>query len=236
MKKTFTRSIFIFIITLAFFGGLGLFTFRICVNANDWIQQNFNGHISGSGGLEQAGKIFDRNGNIMAQSIDGQRYYHEDYTTRLATLHIVGDNSLNISTAAQSTYRSELLGFNYIWGLEMPQTFRGGGNLTLTIDSAVCKAAYEALNGKRGAIVVLNYKTGEVLCNVSSTTYDPQDPPEITEENEEEYNGAYLNRALSSSYTPGSIFKLVTAAAAIENIPDIFERTFTCNGGVVLGG
>ena len=44
------------------------------------------------------------------------------------------------------------------------------------------------LNGKRGAVVVLNYQTGEVLCNVSSTTYDPQDPPEITEENEEEYN------------------------------------------------
>lgn len=236
MKKTLTRSIFIFILTLAFFGGLALFTFRICVNANDWIQQNFNGHISGSGGLEKAGKIFDRNGSVMAQSIDGQRYYHEDYTTRLATLHIVGDNSLNISTAVQSTYRSEILGFNYIWGLEMPQSFRGGNNLTLTIDSAVCKAAYEALNGKRGAVVVLNYQTGEVLCNVSSTTYDPQDPPEITEENEEEYNGAYLNRALSSSYTPGSIFKLVTAAAAIDNIPDIFDRTFTCNGGVVLGG
>ena len=212
MKKALTRSIFIFIITLAFFGGLALFTFRICTNAGGWIQQNYNGHISGSGGLEQAGIMYDRNGKVMAQSKDGKRYYNDDLNTRLATLHVVGDNSLNISTAVQSMYRSDLLGFDYIWGLEMPPSFRGGNSLTLTIDADVCRTAYEALNGAHGAVVVFNYKTGEIICNVSSTTYDPQDPPEITEDNEDQYKGAYLNRVLSSTYTPGSTFKLVTAA------------------------
>ena len=41
---------------------------------------------------------------------------------------------------------------------------------------------------------------------------------------------------LSSSYTPGSIFKIVTAAAAIENIPDIYDRTWTCTGSEEIGG
>lgn len=236
MKKTLTRSIFIFIITLAFFAGLALFTFRICTNSGDWIQQNYNGHISGSGGLEQAGVMYDRSGKVMAQSKNGKRYYNDDLDTRLATLHVVGDNSLNISTAVQSMYRSDLLGFSYIWGLEMPPSFRGGNNLTLTIDADVCKAAYQALNGAHGAVVVFNYKTGEILCNVSSTTYDPQDPPEITKDNEEQYKGAYLNRVLSSTYTPGSTFKLVTAAAAIDYLPGVFDKTFTCNGGVVING
>ncbi len=236
MKRTLTRSILIFIISLAFLGGLGYFTFRIITNSDMWIQQEYNWHISGSGGLEQAGKIFDRNGKILAQTIDGERYYNDDLTVRKANLHVVGDNSLNISTAVQSMYRSDLLGFNYIWGLEMPKSFKTGNNLTLTTDADVCASAYNALGDRRGAIVILNYKTGEVICSVSSVTYDPQDPPEITEENESEYEGAYLNRVLSSSYTPGSIFKLVTAAAAIDNIPDIESRTFECYGGTEIEG
>lgn len=227
---------FVFVLALLFFGGILYFTINICVNGGTWIQHSYNGHLSGSGGLEKAGKVYDRNGVVLAQTVDAERYYNEDYNTRLATLHVVGDNSLNISTAVQSVYRSELTGFSYVWGLEMPETFKGGNNITLTIDSDVCKTAYEALGDKEGAVVVMNYKTGEILCSVSSKTYDPQDPPEITEENESEYSGAYLNKVLSSTYTPGSVFKIITTAAAIENIPDIDSRTFECNGSAVIGG
>ncbi len=236
MKRTLSRSIFIAIISFAFIFGLGLFTYRIFVNADMWVQQEYNGHISGSYGLAQAGKIYDRDGEILAQSIDGERIYNEDETTRKSTLHVVGDNSLNISTAIQSTYRSDLTSFNYIWGLELPDSFKQENNLTLTIDADACNAAYEALGDRRGAVVVMNYETGEVICSVSNTTYDPQNPPEITEENESEYDGAYLDRVLSSSYTPGSIFKIVTAAAAIENIPDIESKTYQCEGGTYING
>lgn len=236
MKRVRTRSMFVFVLVVLFFAGITFFTVNISLNAGSWVQHIYNGHTSGSGGLEKAGKIFDRNGVVLAQTVDGDRIYNDDYTTRLATLHVVGDNSLNISTAVQSVYRSELTGFSYIWGLEMPETFRGGNNLTLTIDSDACKTAYEALGGMDGAVVVMNYKTGEILCSVSSKTYDPQNPPEITEENESEYVGAYLNHVLSSSYTPGSIFKIVTTAAALENIPDIDSRTFECTGSAEIGG
>ncbi len=236
MRQVRTRSIFVFVLVLLFFAGIIFFTANISINSGSWVQHIYNWHTSGNGGLEKAGKIFDRNGVVLAQNVDGERVYNDDYDTRLATLHVVGDNSLNISTAVQSVYRSELTGYSFIWGLEMPETFRGGNNITLTIDSNACKTAYEALGGMEGAVVVMNYKTGEVLCSVSSKTYDPQDPPEITEENEDEYVGAYLNKVLSSSYTPGSIFKLITTAAALENIPDIDSRTFECSGSAIIGG
>lgn len=45
-----------------------------------------------------------------------------------------------------------------------------------------------------------------------------------------------MNRVLSSTFTPGSVFKVVTTAAAIEQLPDIFERSFTCTGSVKIGG
>ncbi|HHZ05923.1 MAG TPA: penicillin-binding protein [Clostridiales bacterium] len=236
MKRTLTRSILGLIMAIAFVGGLGLFTFRISTNANAWVQQNYNGHMSGSSGLEQAGIIYDRNGNILAHTVDGKRVYSDDYETRLATLHVVGDNSLNISTAVQSIYRDDLTGFNYVWGLGLPSSLKSSKDITLTIDSQACKTAYEALGDYNGAVVVYNYKTGEVLCSVSKASYDPQDPPEITEENEEEYAGVYVDRVISGLYPPGSTFKIITSAAAIENMPDIYNRTFTCNGSVNIGG
>ena len=52
----------------------------------------------------------------------------------------------------------------------------------------------------------------------------------------ETYEGVYVNRFLHATYTPGSVFKLVTAAAALDEIQDIGSRTFTCEGSAVIGG
>ncbi len=238
MKRVLRRSTMIFIITIAFIGGVGFLSFELITNADDWANQPYNAHISGSGGLAQAGIIYDRNGTILSQTVDGERVYNEDKSVRTALLHVVGDNSLNISTAVQSQYRSQLTGYSLIWGLNMPESLRVSHDITLTVDAKSCAAAYDVLNGydKKGACVVYNYKTGEVICSVSTLAYDPEAPPEITEDNESEYDGVYVDNVLSSSYTPGSIFKIVTSAAAIENIPDLFERTWTCNGSEEIGG
>lgn len=236
MKKTRSRSTMVLIIALLAIVGLCVFIVKIFLNAGQWIQHSYNGHLAGSGGLSSAGEIFDRSGNTLAYSQDGERLYNSDYTTRLSTLHVVGDDSLNISSAIQSSYRSQLIGFNYLWGLGLPSSLKAGGNITLTIDSSACNAAYNALGEHNGAVVVYNYKTGEVLCSVSTPTYDPMDPPEITEDNEKEYDGVYVDKVLAGLYAPGSTFKIITAAAALENIPDIENETFTCNGSTNIGG
>ena len=238
MKRVLRRSTLVLILTIAFIAGIGYFTAELIMNSRDWVAQPYNAHISGSGGLEQAGRILDRNGKVLAQTENGVRLYNEDERVRRALLHTVGDNSLNISTAVQSKYRSMLTGYSLVWGLNMPQSLRVSHDITLTVDADVCAAAYDVLNsyGKKGACVVYNYKTGEVICSVSTYGYDPQAPPEINESNESEYDGVYLDNVISSSYTPGSIFKLVTAAAAIENIPDLYERTWYCEGSEEIGG
>lgn len=97
------------------------------------------------------------------------------------------------------------------------------------------RTALAALDGRKGTVGVYNYKTGEILCAVSSPTYDPDDVPDV-EGNPETYEGVYVNRFLHATYTPGSVFKLVTAAAALDEIPDIGSRTFTCEGSAVIGG
>jgi peptidoglycan glycosyltransferase len=236
VKKIMKRSTFIFLFGLFFIIGLSVFVFRLVTDWENWVQQPYNGHTAGSNGLVQAGKIFDRNGEVLAQTVDGERVYNDDQAVREAMLHVVGDDSLNISTAAQSIYRTKLTGYSFVWGLGMPTSLKKSNDITLTADAQACKAAYEAIGDRKGACVVYNYKTGEVICSVSTYSYDPQAPPEITEENEEQYDGVYLDHVLSSSYSPGSIFKIVTCACAIENIPDIYEREFYCEGEKEIDG
>ena len=237
MKRISSRSILVFIVTLAFFAGVCLLAFRLTTQNEAWVAQPYNGHIASSNGLAQAGDIVDRNGEILAHTnAQGERIYHEDLATRQALLHVVGDNSLNISTAVQSMYRGDLTGYSFVLGLGLPKSLRTNDSVELTISADACKAAYDAFYGKDGACIIYNYKTGEVLCDVSTPTYDPQNPPEINEKNEKDYDGVYLDNVMSSSYTPGSIFKIVTAASAIDNIPDIYSRTFECTGSYDIDG
>ena len=83
-------------------------------------------------------------------------------------------------------------------------------------------------------MAVYNYETGEILCMVSAPSYDPLNVPEDITTNDR-YKGAYLNRFLSSTFTPGSVYKTVTLAAALEDIPDLADRTWTCSGSVQMG-
>ncbi len=230
MKRIMTRSLVVWFVTIAFFLGIVLLGVRVVLYNSDWVQQPYNGHVASAGGLARAGKIVDRSGDVLAYTENDTRYYHPDETTREALLHVVGDNTLNISTAIQSMYRTNLTGYNFVLGLGLPESLRANSDVRLTVDADACRAAYAALNGKKGACVVYNYKTGEVLCDISAPAYDPQAPPEITEENESDYEGVYLDNVLSATFTPGSVFKIITAAAAIGNIPDIDSQTFTCYG------
>ena len=231
MKRIMSRSYLVLIVALAFFVGICWLAFRVVTENTDWIQQPYNGHMSATDGLAGAGTITDRNGVVLAYN-DGndKRAYNDDRILRESLLHVVGDNSLNISTAVQSMFRTDLTGYNFALGLGLPKSLKTNRDVQLTVDAYACKAAYEALGYHKGACVVYNYKTGEVLCSTSRNSYDPADPPEITEDNEDQYEGVYLDNVVSSVFTPGSTFKIITASSCIENIPDIYNRTFTCTG------
>ena len=235
MRNTRSRSFPVLLLTLAFFAGLAYFMVNLIIHSAQWVSMPYNGHLSDSTGLEYAGKITDRNGVILAKSKDGKRHYNENEEIRCACVHVVGDDSVNISTAVQTLYRSELSGYDFTFGLGLPDRFKKGGDIQLTIDSEIQRAAYRALGDNKGAVVVYNYKTGEILCLASTPAYDPENKPEDIETNEK-YDGAYLNRAISASYPPGSTFKLITAAAALEKDRNAVNREYDCNGSVEIGG
>jgi penicillin-binding protein 2 len=115
-----------------------------------------------------------------------------------------------------------------------------GRNLWLTIDLGVQEAAEEALGEQAGAVVALDPNTGEVLALVSHPAYDLNmfsgmlDPGDWRKLGGPEH--PLQNRAVSARFEPGSVFKIVTAAAALEAGTTSTTDRFFCGGVYSLGG
>jgi len=234
MKKIEGRAAVCFILAMCLVLGLIVFTCRYFIYGGSWVSFAANRHIYNTSGQLGVGRILDRDGDILTWvDDDGTRRYYADATVRKATLHIVGDAEGKIGTGALTAFADQLSSYNPLTGVYTP--LGTGKDLYLTIDAHLNYVAYQALGGKSGAVGIYNYKTGEVLCMVSAPSYDPLSPPTITE-GDSTWDGVYLNHFLSGVFVPGSVFKLVTLSAAIEQLPDLSSRTFTCTGKTIVGG
>ena len=231
MKKVKNRARFTLLLVAMAIAGLCAYIIMFSISGDDWASATFNLAVY-KGGALTVGSLTDRNGKALASVTEGKRTFADSADVRKATLHVVGDLQGNIGTGALKVYADELMGYNIITGA-YPRTDRGK-SVALTIDSKLNVEAYKALNGRHGVVMVMNYKTGEILCMVSSPTFDPTKPPGNID-SDPAFEGVYLNRAISATYTPGSTYKLLTAAAAIENIDDVFERSFECEGTLKTG-
>ena len=219
-KRTWLMAVFIGVLL----GGLCFFLWEYTAKAGDWIS---SGNVAIA-----SGTVTDRSGKVLLELGNGKRY-SSDQTTRMSTLHWVGDRNGAIRASAVSGYRAEMAGFSLANGV-----YKGTGQeglAQLTLSSQVQNVAYNAMAGRKGVVAVYNYKTGEVLCALSTPTYDPDNVPDIAGDTSGAYEGVYLNRFLQSAYVPGSIFKVVTTGAALESVPDILEKTFTCAGSYGKG-
>ena len=216
MKKVKRRAASALLIAALLVVGLAVYLVRLADDGGAWASY-FNGGTPG-------GTILDRNGVVLYTSDDSGFSFAEDWSTRVACYHLIGDTAGNIRTGALRQFRDKLAGYSFIEGATSGQT------ISLTVDSALNVAAYSALAGRNGAVILMDYTTSEILCMVSSPGDDPANPTSTPAE------GTYLNKCLSSSFTPGSVFKLVTLAAAIDNIPDLFERSLWCEGSMIVDG
>ncbi len=232
MKKISKRSWMAMALALALLAGLLVFLGEYLVNAKDWVTFPGSPHVY-TGVNPDCGRIYDRAGTLLLNTDDG-RVYSSDETVRRSTMHLLGDRDGYISAPLLKTYASKMFGFDVVNGLYTDAP--GSVAARLTISASVQAAAQQALSDCRGTIGVYNYQTGELLCAVTSPSYDPDNVPDIANDTTGSYDGVYVNRFFDASYTPGSIFKLVTAAAALETIPDAQSRAFQCDGKTIIGG
>lgn len=235
MRNTKDRSLIISILSFCFIIGLAIFSFKLVLNSEKWTMNLFNKHISGNE-FSNAGSIMDANDVILAMSTSGKRIYNDDIATRKAMLHTIGDSSINFTTSIQNNYKGELFGYSFITGVNPPPFLKRSKDITLTVDSSVCKLAFEKFGDRKGAACVYNYKTGDLKVIMSVPTYDPKNPPNLNKDTSGRYNGVYVNRAISGAYTPGSVFKVITATSALENLDNAEEKSYTCQKVMPIDG
>ncbi|NQT90287.1 MAG: penicillin-binding protein 2 [Candidatus Omnitrophica bacterium] len=114
-----------------------------------------------------------------------------------------------------------------------------GKDLVLTIDLGLQRFVDELLREKKGACIVMDSRTGQVLALSSSPNFDPNAFTTGTDKERlallRSKGRPLIDRAISSSFPPGSTFKIVVAAAGIATGALDINTTFTCNGSISLG-
>ena len=230
MNRVAARSTIALMLVVVLLGGMCLFCVEFLMKSDDWVIFEGNPHVYNGVNIG-CGVITDRSGIVLLDSSDG-RSYADDSALRKSTIHWLGDRYGYISAPAVTAYASQMAGYDLLNGL---YGYSGtGGSAELTLSAAVQKAALDAMGKKKGVVAVYNYETGEILCAVSTPNYDPDNVPKI--DDSEKYEGIYLNRFTQTAYVPGSIFKLVTTAAALDSLKNAEELEFQCDGSYEMSG
>lgn len=186
------------------------------------------------------GWIYDRH-HDGRRSLAKYRYLNgkiiRDYPLGPAAAHLVGystlvrgDAQLERAVALPEPVKDERGWWQKLSSLGKEESRPPvGRDITLTIDFDLQREAYEQLKGRRGAVVMLDPQTGEILAMASNPSFDPahvEIDERWAEMQRDLMKQPLLNRALGEYYLPGSTLKTITAAAAIE--ARLENQTFNC--------
>jgi peptidoglycan glycosyltransferase len=201
----------------------------------------------------QRGEILDRDGVVIAATTEQDGNYYRSWPNP-ATSYIAGYHSpfLFGSSGLELSYADVLTGqagnnpvtrlFNNL--LHQPQQ---GSDISLTLDTGLQESAQSMLGDQNGAVVVVDVDTGDIIVMASSPNYDPNqlfttsptsnaDAQAYWDTLVADPDAPLVTRANLGLYTPGSTFKTVTAAIAIELGYADPESVYTDDGQLVIDG
>ena len=221
-----------------FVGLVAYFSYSVYFYGGRWFASATNPRLADQKQHVIMGDLVDRTGLVLATTdADGQRSYPQYSDLRRAVSHVVGDSGGVVANGAETFMASYLLGFESGAFERLRLLFTGeqarGDTVRLTIDAKLCEYASSLLSRHEGgAIVVMNYRTGELLCSTSYPDFDPRSLSSVLQNSED--NGALINRVTQGLYPPGSTFKILTLASALENISGVMSRTYNCTGALTV--
>jgi penicillin-binding protein A len=170
--------------------------------------------LAGDGQTELARSEQDDNGTYERVYPEGPLYAGVTgyWSTKYGASGLEISQNNNLSGAGEPETLDELM--NQFSGVD-----ETGNDVELTLDPELQRLAYDGLASSstgRGAVVALNPKNGEILSLVSYPSFDPNNIDDNFEELAEDPSFPLVNRATQGLYPPGSTFKVITAAAALE--------------------
>jgi penicillin-binding protein A len=213
----------------AMFALLGAVTWYQVVRADELKNDPRNARPALSERGKERGLIVAADGTILAESVadpEDPRDFIRIYPGGSTFVHTVGYSSFllgntNLEAAYSDVLRSRRdLTISDLVSVILGRDLRPS-SIEVTLDTALQTAAFEALGGRRGAVVAIDPGTGAVLASVSSPSYDPE--PLTGDDADTVWNSLLADpmsplsdRATRELYAPGSTFKAVVSAAAID--------------------
>ncbi len=185
------------------------------------------------------GSIADRDGQVLVYSETRDGEAHRIYRYDNLYSHVIGYSLKDYGKSGlERKYNSYLVNanentaINELINLINPSGV--GNNLNLTIDHDLQKKTRELMSGKKGSAIAINPKTGEILSMVSVPDFNIGNLSENWNTVSENPDSPLLNRGTQGLYTPGSVFKILTAVGVIQN--GLPEAIYECSGSTVIDG
>ncbi len=185
------------------------------------------------------GNILDRDGEILAYSKKEGETSKRYYPYKNLYSHLIGYSYRQYGKVGlENEYNSELLDLNEenaldeLKNLVLPKS--EGNDIRLTIDHNVQEKSRKLLKGKKGSIITMNPKTGEIYSMVSLPDFDPSDLDNEWKGIIEDEDRPLFNRSIQGLYEPGSIFKIITTTAISETFG--IDKNYTCTGKITVDG
>lgn len=153
MRFSMWIFILLFVLTMVYLG------YSVVTYGGKWTVSTANPRTKQTRDIASAGSIYDRDGVLLAASDGDTRVYNDSESTRRALSHVVGD-VYGKSVGAETIF--------------LRQLYTDKQDIKLTVSSKLSKYIYRQLDDRTGSVVVMNYKTGEILASVSIPTFDPE--------------------------------------------------------------
>lgn len=243
LANRLTRTVFLF--TALFAVLIGNITYIQVIKASEYQNMPSNNHTINKARYIKRGSIITADGLTLAESVqqaDGT--YARSYPNGNLAAHAVGyysqqygtmgiENTQNDTLTGSKDYSSWQNALNSLAGISEP-----GNSVQLTIDSRIQRAAEQALAGRVGAIVALDPRSGAVLAWASAPTFDNTNIQAAIEAANASGGAdtSMYDRATLALYTPGSTFKVLTLASALENGLATLDTAYDSPGRMEIGG
>lgn len=233
VTKVMMLYLILFLILISFIANFKLF------KSENWVNSQYNQRDAIKRNEVLRGSIFDRNGEMLAYSEREGQIQTRIYTKGEVLAPLLGYVNPQYNVAGLEQSLDERLNtmpvqstIKKMFGIDKEE--KKGNDVTLTVDTRLQEFAYDLFGDRKGAIVVLDCKTGEILADVSKPSYDVNSLNSIWDQIVNDENAPLLDRGTNGLYAPGSTFKIITLACALTNIPDVSYETFEDDGAILF--
>lgn len=239
-STTRTYKIVAWICSFLFLALIGYIIYFQVFQSKNILNNKYNTRLQEAAEQVSRGSILARDGQTLAETVQNENGEEiRSYPFGSLFAHPVGYASYGGSGLESTESATLLTSHSNImtqFENELNEEKKQGDNVITTLDVNLQSAAAGALGNYRGAVIVMDTETGDILCDYSAPGFDPNTLEENWDALTQSTDGIFINRSLQGLYPPGSTFKLITALTYLREHGSFDDFSYNCTGSEEYNG